>query len=430
MLVHALTLTVARWTHTTEAAEYVDFLRKLLVHIATEQKEGGQASCYLWKEDSEISYDPRYAEWEDGGGDSDGERGSQAASGMSSARSSGKISSSRRMQSRSARLSAGSLASPSPRMRGSRWGEPEEENNTSNGNSSVAIVSTPPPAPAVAQAFAPAPMPTTMGGAVTVRGSPRWWQGTKAFEAHSAAATRPHSPGRFFLNNGYFRRREERTTSRSLSVKPKPTVAVSRIGRPLLTSRPAAAQSAAAALTGSIGPGGGGGAGSSCTVLNMSLQTGIDTLRVNSMPHAVPFGLPKDLQKQLGRPLTSSAASHPLTQSLPLPAKPSTAPGSGFGGNRSGVSHVMGLPDIPAGTSGGAKQRLNTVNRLTSYTAATAPLSDRLAMQNEVATGRASMSLFKLGRPWSPRKSNGPPGASSLGVTRWASSRPQTGGLR
>ena len=74
------------WTHTTEPAEYVDFLWRLLKHIATREPSaapdgvngdgrtgggrgaaGAATSLYLWKDDRDISYDPCYAEWEESG---------------------------------------------------------------------------------------------------------------------------------------------------------------------------------------------------------------------------------------------------------------------------------------------------------------------------------------------------------------------------
>ena len=91
--------------------------------------------------------------------------------------------------------------------------------------------------------------------------------------------------------------------------------------------------------------------------------------------------------------LVGDVAYTSLTQSLPLP--PKTAPSAGPRGPQ--------LPSLQL-HGGGAKSRLAATTRLNSYVAATAPLNERLAMSNEVAMRRTT-NLFKLGRPWSPRRS-------------------------
>ena len=148
-----------------------------------------------------------------------------------------------------------------------------------------------------------------------------------------------------------------------------------------------------------------GTAAGSCTTVDLNRAFGVDNTRLNPMPHATPFATPTLGQSALRRPHTAAAPAPALpcanatslTQSLPLP--PKTAPSAGPRGPQ--------LPPLqPHG--GGAKSRLAATTRLNSYVAATAPLNERLAMSNEVAMSRThgrTTNLFKLGRPWSPRRS-------------------------
>lgn len=421
------------WTHTTEPAEYVDFLWRLLGHIAHKPGSGngmmagdqptGTAAAddvYLWKDDRDIAYDPCYAEWEASApGDDAAPRSSSTVSSSNPSASSAR----RPRLSRSARLSSGSLASPSPRLRGSRWSSTRDTTQEDTSARAEAAPSPPPSTPALVMAPAPAPLPAPAAASQSgPRVSPRWWRGTAAFKAHSAAAWKPQSPGRFFLNNGYYRRKEDtRGVPKHQAPAPKPVVAVSRIGGSFTgnSRHHAAAHSAAGMLTGAVPS----AAAGSCTYVDMSLGFNVDNTRVNPMPHATPFAPPTigrpSRQQTARRPTTTPAIplANPasLTQSLPLP--PRTAPpasGSGLG------SQGPHLPPLAQGGDGrgGAKAQLAAAARLNSYVAATATLSERLAMSNEVATSRPSnLSLFKLGKPWSPRRRQPPP--------RW---RPQTSG--